>query len=197
MTYPFPKFKVATVELWEGISNFNSHYIAHLITSTCWYWIKSVLVKGRPGVKITLAVVYRYPTPDGYILSITVPYSWLRARNIPDHSSASYRIYLRHDGWFWQPLRPERVGYDSKIHHISKPNVASYSHKMLSIIRTYFVSNTYSVYGLSVILFLCSIAWYGLYRYHYSLFCKLVPTHPSHSNESWIANYMLDNYPPE
>ena len=32
ITYPFPNFNGAAVEVWEWISNFTEHYIGHAIT---------------------------------------------------------------------------------------------------------------------------------------------------------------------
>ena len=36
ITYPFPNFNDATVEVWEWISNFFSHFIMFIITYPCW-----------------------------------------------------------------------------------------------------------------------------------------------------------------
>ena len=39
ITYPFPNFNGATVEVWEWISNFNPHLIMDVITYPRWNWI--------------------------------------------------------------------------------------------------------------------------------------------------------------
>ena len=40
ITYPFPNFSGATVEVWEWISNFIPHFIMDVITYPCWYpWL--------------------------------------------------------------------------------------------------------------------------------------------------------------
>ena len=36
ITYPFPNFNGDTIEVWEWISNFNPHFIWHVITYPCW-----------------------------------------------------------------------------------------------------------------------------------------------------------------
>ena len=36
ITYPFPNFNSATVEVWEWISNFIPHFTGHVITYPCW-----------------------------------------------------------------------------------------------------------------------------------------------------------------
>ena len=36
ITYPYPNFNGATIEVWEWISNFITHFIGHMITYLCW-----------------------------------------------------------------------------------------------------------------------------------------------------------------
>ena len=36
ITYPFPNFKCATIEVWECISNLIPHFTGHMIISPCW-----------------------------------------------------------------------------------------------------------------------------------------------------------------
>ena len=36
ITYPFPNFSGCTMEVWEWISNFISHFIVDVITFPCW-----------------------------------------------------------------------------------------------------------------------------------------------------------------
>ena len=55
ITYPFPNFEGATVEVWEWISYFIPHFTEHVITYPCWELSLSMLVKGAPG-KISLSV---------------------------------------------------------------------------------------------------------------------------------------------
>ena len=45
MTYPFPNFNGATVEVWKEISNFIIHFTMNVITYPCWGWNWSMLVK--------------------------------------------------------------------------------------------------------------------------------------------------------
>ena len=42
ITYPFPDFNGATVEVWEWISNFISHFIMDVITYPCWDYSQGV-----------------------------------------------------------------------------------------------------------------------------------------------------------
>ena len=37
ITYPFPNFNGATIEVDEWISNFITQFIMDVITDTCWY----------------------------------------------------------------------------------------------------------------------------------------------------------------
>ena len=37
LTYPFPNFNGATVEVWEWIGNFIPHFMIDVITYPCWY----------------------------------------------------------------------------------------------------------------------------------------------------------------
>ena len=49
ITYPFPNFNGATVEVLEWISNFILHFTGHVITCPCWDYSYITLVKGAPG----------------------------------------------------------------------------------------------------------------------------------------------------
>ena len=39
LTYPFPNFDSATVEVWEWVNNFISHFSEHVITYPCRYYV--------------------------------------------------------------------------------------------------------------------------------------------------------------
>ena len=41
ITYPFPNFNGATVEVWELIRNFIAYFTGHVLTYSCWDWSKS------------------------------------------------------------------------------------------------------------------------------------------------------------
>ena len=49
ITNPFPNFNGCPIEVWEGKSNFITHFIGHVITYPCWYWSETMLVKGASG----------------------------------------------------------------------------------------------------------------------------------------------------
>ena len=51
ITFPFPNFNGATVEVWEWISNFIQHFVMGVIVINypCWDPSWSMLVKGDPG----------------------------------------------------------------------------------------------------------------------------------------------------
>ena len=46
ITYPFPNFKGATVEVWEWISNFITHFTVHVIPYPWWEESLCMVVKG-------------------------------------------------------------------------------------------------------------------------------------------------------
>ena len=46
ISYSFPNFNGAAVEIWEWISNFIQHYIMDVITLACWDLSWPVLIKG-------------------------------------------------------------------------------------------------------------------------------------------------------
>ena len=48
ITYPFPNFSGAAIEVWEWISNVFLHVTGHVVTYPCWDLSKSMLVKGAP-----------------------------------------------------------------------------------------------------------------------------------------------------
>ena len=50
ITYPFSNFNCCSVEVWEWISNFTSHFIMVVITSPCWDQRQSMSVKGTQRV---------------------------------------------------------------------------------------------------------------------------------------------------
>ena len=50
VTYPFPNFNGATVEVWEWISNFSPHLIMDIITYPCRDKNQTMLVKGGTGL---------------------------------------------------------------------------------------------------------------------------------------------------
>ena len=49
LTYPFPNFNGAAIEIWEWINNFILHFTGHVITNLCWHLSLSVQVKGTAG----------------------------------------------------------------------------------------------------------------------------------------------------
>ena len=52
ITYPFPNFNSATVEVREWFSNFIPHFLMDVITYPCWNQCYSMLVKGAPAHQI-------------------------------------------------------------------------------------------------------------------------------------------------
>ena len=48
LTYPFPDFNGATVDVWEWKSNFTPPFTEHVITYPCWDWSQTMLGKGGP-----------------------------------------------------------------------------------------------------------------------------------------------------
>ena len=54
ITYPFPNFNGATVEIWEWMINFIPHYIMDVFTPPCWDLGWSKLVKGPSNVGFSL-----------------------------------------------------------------------------------------------------------------------------------------------
>ena len=54
ITYPFPNFNGATVEVWEWISNFIPHFSGHVISYP--RWGQSMLTKRVPDVKELRAI---------------------------------------------------------------------------------------------------------------------------------------------
>ena len=44
ITYPFPNFNGATVDVWEWISNFIPHFTGHVITYPCWWKLPLAVV---------------------------------------------------------------------------------------------------------------------------------------------------------
>ena len=48
MDHPFPNFNYVTIEVWEWISNFFTHFIMDVITCTC--WDSSMSEEGAPGM---------------------------------------------------------------------------------------------------------------------------------------------------
>ena len=55
ITYPFPNFNAATVEVWEWICNFITHFIMNVIAYPCWDLNKTMLVKKAPGIHPVVA----------------------------------------------------------------------------------------------------------------------------------------------
>ena len=49
ITYPFPNFNGATIEVWEWIHNFMLHFTEYVITYPCWDQSWTMLVKWAPG----------------------------------------------------------------------------------------------------------------------------------------------------
>ena len=48
ISYQFPKFNGATVEVGEWIGNFNPHFPRHVITYPCWDESQSMVVEAPP-----------------------------------------------------------------------------------------------------------------------------------------------------
>ena len=63
ITFPFPNFNGCTVEVWEWISNFISHFTEHVITYPCLGLKLNYVSKRSPGVAIELSrdrVIFPY-----------------------------------------------------------------------------------------------------------------------------------------
>ena len=56
ITYLFPNFNGATVEVWELINNFIPHFMMGVITYPCWDLCSSMLVKGLKYQKHNLII---------------------------------------------------------------------------------------------------------------------------------------------
>ena len=48
-TYPFLNFNGTSIEVWEWISNFLSHFILNVITHACWDQSYIILINGASG----------------------------------------------------------------------------------------------------------------------------------------------------
>ena len=48
ITYPFPNFDAATIEVSKWISNFIPYFMWHMITYPRWDYNQTTLVKGNP-----------------------------------------------------------------------------------------------------------------------------------------------------
>ena len=59
MLYPFPNFSSCTIEVWEWISNFISHFTGHVITYPCWDLKLKHVSKRGPGHSQTLCISHR------------------------------------------------------------------------------------------------------------------------------------------
>ena len=53
ITYPFPNFYSAAVEVWEWIRTFISHFTGHVITYQCLDYISTMLLKGNADISLT------------------------------------------------------------------------------------------------------------------------------------------------
>ena len=51
ITFPFPNFNGATIEVWEWVSNFIPHFTGHVIDHPYWNQSQFMLVKGALGAK--------------------------------------------------------------------------------------------------------------------------------------------------
>ena len=51
ITYPFPNFNGATIEVWEGINDFIPHFLMDVITYPCWDLKLIHISKRGPGVE--------------------------------------------------------------------------------------------------------------------------------------------------
>ena len=60
ITYPFPNFKDATIEVMEWISNFIPHFTGHVITYPSLDLSESILVKGVKGSSFPFIVRHLY-----------------------------------------------------------------------------------------------------------------------------------------
>ena len=63
ITYSFPNFNGAIVEVWEWISTFITHFTGYVITDPCWNWSQSLLMKGIPlwGLGVFLLLLTHLP----------------------------------------------------------------------------------------------------------------------------------------
>ena len=48
ISYQFPNFSGVTINVWEWISYFISHFVMDVITDPCWDLIYPIAVKGTP-----------------------------------------------------------------------------------------------------------------------------------------------------
>ena len=85
ITYPFPYFIGATVEVWELISYFIPHFTRHVITYP--YWL--VLLAGQP--EITLIVVLHFC----HVVIISLEYIKYHEYNDSAEHSSPYEQVLR------------------------------------------------------------------------------------------------------
>ena len=70
--YPFPNG--TTIEVWEWISNFISHFIMDIITNPCQDSTKAMSVKGAPGVMLWKI--------NKFLFSVGVDFSYLDQLNV-------------------------------------------------------------------------------------------------------------------
>ena len=54
--YPFQNLNVATVDVWEKVSDFIPHVTGHVITYPSWNYSLSMFVKGPPGTILVMGM---------------------------------------------------------------------------------------------------------------------------------------------
>ena len=85
ITHPFQNFNGETIEIWEWISNFISHFTGYVITYLCWDYRKSILVNKAP---VSLPINSVSCTPGFYIhwrgfcLRDKHGLLWIRSQNL-------------------------------------------------------------------------------------------------------------------
>ena len=116
ITYPFPNFNGATVEVWEWISSFIPHYVMDAITYPCWDW---GIDHGREGVTAT--------TPEWFVA---------RRRDVPraQLEGRPHRT-TNHEGVV--AVTPDRPW--------SIPTITWLNNVILHILRTKYVQNHHQI----------------------------------------------------
>ena len=102
-TYPFPNFNGFTVEVWEWISIFISHYVMDVITYPCCDESQSMLTKGALGYNVpSWAIWWRQSLSQKRWRWSLI---WRRSRLVRVGRTKTRRWFGR---WWRQKLHPER-----------------------------------------------------------------------------------------
>ena len=78
ITYPFPNFSSATVEVWEWISNFIPHFTGCVITYPCWDFTNRSWAHDPNLVKKYIALTWKIiiRSDQNFVHAITADQSW-------------------------------------------------------------------------------------------------------------------------